>query len=166
MLCKNLRCNKIYIGNTQQEMKNRMGQHFGDVVKLVNKDEKSDSFAAHAANHFFKCEKKATVGLVRAMFKTRIIWKGNIISCMKSFGKRSCKLCMKERIAILEVLENHPGRLINSRSEVFGGCRHITRFHRYLNRPLEHPSTDDGLNPERVKFGYNGSFLNWWNDFF
>ena len=100
------------------------------------------------------------------MFKTRIIWKGNIISCMKSFGKRSCKLCMKERIAILEVLENHPGRLMNSRSEAFGGCRHVTRFHGHLNRPHEHPSTDDRLNPERVKFGYNGLFLNWWNDFF
>ena len=45
-------CNKIYIGNTQQELKNRMSQHFGDVVKLVNKEEKSDSFAAHPANHF------------------------------------------------------------------------------------------------------------------
>ena len=73
---------------------------------------------------------------------------------------------MKERMAILDVLENHPGKIMNSRSEIFGGCRHVTRFHRYLvNRPLEHPSTDDGSNPERVKFGYNGKFLNWWKEF-
>ena len=57
------------------------------------------------------------------MFKVEILWKGNIISCMKSFGKRNCKLCMKERMAILNMWDNEPEKLINSRSEIFGGCR-------------------------------------------
>ena len=83
--------------------------------------------------------------MARAMFGCKIIWRGNIISCMKSFGKRNCKLCMKERMAILEMIEKNPKKLINSRSELYGGCRHNTAFHRYdICSPVEHPSTDEG----------------------
>ena len=42
----------------------------------------------------------------------------NIISCMKSFNKRTCKLCMKERMAMLEMVENNPKQLIDSRPEI------------------------------------------------
>ena len=157
-------CDKVYIGNTQQQVKERMGQHYTDVKSLVNKGKKSDTFAAHGAEHYHELGRKASVGMARAMFKVEVLWKGNIISCMKSFGKRSCKLCMKERMAILNMWETEPEKLINSRSEIFGGCRHKTRFHRYQHRPTEQPSTDDGVNPERVMFGYNGKYANWWTN--
>ena len=157
-------CDKVYIGNTQQQVKERMGQHYTDVKSLVNTGKKSDTFAAHGAEHYHELGRKASVGMARAMFKVEVLWKGNIISCMKSFGKRSCKLCMKERMAILNMWETEPEKLINSRSEIFGGCRHKTRFHRYQHRPTEQPSTDDRVNPERVMFGYNSKYANWWTD--
>ena len=157
-------CNKCYIGNTQQEEKKRMGQHFGDVKRLVNKGTKSDSFAAHMAVHFQERNTRASVGMARAMVKMEILWKGNIISCMKSFGKRNCKLCMKERMEILNQSENYPNLMINSRSEIFGGCRHKPKFHRYHFKPIGQASTDDGVNPERVEYGYNGKYPNLWTN--
>ena len=92
--------------------------------------------------------KKASNSMVRAMVKMKIIWKGNIISCMKSFNKRTCKLCMKERMLILEGMEENPKKLINTRAEIYGGCKHKTAFHRFKNiyTPVEQSSTDDGIS--------------------
>jgi hypothetical protein len=48
-------CNPSYIGQTQQKLKDHMGQHLNDVKKLVTKGTKSDSFASHFAHH---CKKE------------------------------------------------------------------------------------------------------------
>ena len=89
-------CSMPYIGNTQQQLKARMDQHFGDVVKLVNKGDKSDSFASHFAKHFSDDKKDVKVKRkdVRSMVKMDILWQGNPISCMKTFGQLNCRLCM------------------------------------------------------------------------
>ena len=50
---------------------------------------------------------------------------------MKSFGKRTCVLCMKERLEILKRSKENPEQLINSRGEIYGACRHKTKFHRF-----------------------------------
>ena len=51
--------------------------------------------------------------------------------------------------------------MINSKSEIYGGCRHRTRFHRFtMNSPNE-LSTDDAVSAERVTESANGS-SNWW----
>jgi hypothetical protein len=63
-----------------------MGQHLNDVKKLVTKGTKSDSFASHFAQHCKK-ELKPTSDELRKMMKVKIVWQGNAISCMKSFGK-------------------------------------------------------------------------------
>ena len=149
VVCKTtcLKCDKIYIGNTQQHLKTRMTQHFGDVKRLVTRGVASDSFAAHFATHYNPGD-RATSATTRVMTKTEIIWKGDAISCMKSFGKLSCKLCMRERIAILKKARKEPDKLINSCGEIYGACRHKTKFHRCNQNTT--PSTDDGANPERV----------------
>jgi len=125
----------------------------------VNLGDKSDSFADHMANHF---EERgltaATCQMTKEMVKMKLLWQGNIISCMKSFGKRNCKLCMKERLAILRKSQKNPKKMINAKSEIYGGCRHKTKFHRFnLNSPIEQ-STDDAASAERVDFGCS----NWW----
>lgn len=71
---------KFYIGNTQQHLKTRLNQHFGDVCSLANKKVTSDSFARHFAA-FFE-EGKATRKLVRTGVTVEILWKGNPISLM------------------------------------------------------------------------------------
>ena len=45
-------CGKIYVGNTQQKLKTRMGQHFLETKNLANGNGKtSNSFAKHFAQH-------------------------------------------------------------------------------------------------------------------
>ena len=137
-----------YIGNTQQKLKERMNQHFSETARLVNDGVKSDSFVNHFASHFSGNDKDVTRQTIRKMVKMDIIWQGDAISCMKSFGHLSCQLCMAERLAILKKAKEEPDKLINSRLEIYGSCRHKTRFHRYTMNGLT--STDDGDNPERA----------------
>ena len=80
------KCECFYIGNTQQKMKNRQGQHLDDVKKLVTKGMHSDSFAAHFVGHCTSGVKPSNKEL-REMMKYQIIWQGNPISCMKTFQK-------------------------------------------------------------------------------
>ena len=51
----------------------------------------------------------------------------------RGFGKATCKLCMKERLSILRNLRTKQDSIINSRTELYGACRHKTKFHRYEN---------------------------------
>ena len=45
-------CDAIYIGNTQQTLKIRMGGHFSDLQRLLKSRQKSDSFDANSVQHF------------------------------------------------------------------------------------------------------------------
>ena len=149
-------CKSFYIGNTQQHLKKRMNQHFNDVRSMVNKDEPSDSFAKHFASHFPKGINISTKD-VRSKVTMSILWKGNPISCVKSFAKLKCSLCMKERLEILKALgDNSEKRLINSNNELYGACRHKSKFHMFTT--TTNSSTDDGLNPEKgIKFSVDHS---------
>ena len=114
---------------------------------MVKSGQKSDSFASHFAQHF---EPGETIKpcQVREIMQVEILWQGKPISCMKTFGKNSCSLCMRERCCILDAYNENPRKLINSKSETYGGCRHLTRFHRLVrNIP---PSTDEGAKIEKV----------------
>jgi len=55
---------------------------------------------------------------------------------------------MAESLAILKMAKEEPDKIINSRLEIYGSCRHETRFDRYTMNGLT--STDDGDNPERA----------------
>jgi hypothetical protein len=113
------------------KIKDRMGQHLNDVEKLVTKGTKSDSFASHFAQHCKK-EVKPTSDELRKMMKVKIVWQGNVISCMKSFGKLNCSLCMRERIEILRTIRQEEWKIMNNCNEIYGACRHKPRFHRFL----------------------------------
>ena len=63
-------------------------------------------------------------GLVQAQeLDISIMWKGNALSTMKTFGTRNCVLCAKERVAIVKHWWKDKKTLINSNTEIFGGCR-------------------------------------------
>ena len=156
-------CEKFYVGNTQQHLKKRMNQHFSETRSLVSKNLTSDTFAKHFATHFTKGEKIATKD-VRDKVSMDILWKGNPITCVKSFGKINCSLCMKERLLILKALGDKMDkkRLINSNNELYGACRHKPKFHRYTTY---NSSADEGqFSPERdtvstvVSPLYSGNF--------
>ena len=62
---------------------------------------------------------------------------------------------MKERLEILKFSDKNKNqnKLINTCGEIYGACRHKTRFHRYTMNNTT--STDDGVNPERVEVPVN-----------
>jgi hypothetical protein len=132
-----------------------MGQRLNDVKKLITQGIKSDSFASHFTNHCKK-ETKPTSNELHKMMKVKIIWQGNAISCMKSFGKLNCSLCMRKRIEILCMIHQEEWKIINHCNEIYGACWHKTRFHRFLieHTNVKNTSTDEGNKPEKV-YKYN-----------
>ena len=136
-------------------MKLLINQQLGEICKLVNTGQISDSFVKHfAQNHNTQRTKinknqtrvkerktKFTIGEARSKVKVVILWQGNEIYYNKSFRKLSCSLCTKEKISILKYARDNPNLIINTNSEFYGACRHKSKFHRYAATP--HPSTDD-----------------------
>ena len=129
-----------------------MTTHYPEARNLVNKGVSSDSFAKHFASHFEKNDNKKKEILISAnqiwkLGKIDILWQGNPISAMKTFGKLNCILCMNERLQLLKALKvdkmENTRKLINSSNELYGACRHKTKFHRY--QICETSSTDEGL---------------------
>ena len=121
---------KHCIGSTQNFIEERYKGHYQDVRKRVKEDEKSSSFANHFASCFPKGENIKS-GQVRDLIVVDVLWQGNIINCMKTFGARRCSLCMREKCFILDSHKKDKHKLINHRSEIFGGCRHQPLFHRF-----------------------------------
>jgi hypothetical protein len=139
---KCLMTNKIYLGNTQQHVKSRMQGHVQDVKRLVINDKASDSFASHFAALVPEgAEKKEVKNHVK--IKVDIIWQGDPISCVKTFGTKGCKLCAKERYAIIKLTRETPQLAINKCNEVYGACRHKPRFHRFDHTEHANTSTDE-----------------------
>ena len=143
-------CGKYYIGNTQRKVKERMSDHFRETKDLVNTGKASDSFAKHFSQHLYslkdrKENKQVTANDVRQITRVKVLWQGRAVSCMKTFGKVTCRLCMQERLEIHKALltekKNKTFQLINSAHELYGACRHKTRFHRFES--LQSPSADE-----------------------
>jgi len=110
---RNVRGGMHYIGNTQQKLKEPMNQHFSKIARLVNDGMKSDSFMNHFASHFTGNNKDVTRQMVQQMVKIMdIIWQGDAISCMKLFGRLSCKLCIAKCLAILKMAKENQTNLL------------------------------------------------------
>jgi hypothetical protein len=148
-------CDESYIGQTKQKLKDWMGQHLNDIKKLSTKGIKLDLFATHFTHHCKK-EVKPINDELRKMMKVKIFWQGNAISCMKSFGKLNCSLCMWERIEILCTIHQEECIIINHCNEIYGACRHKTRFYRFQKEHtnVKNTNTGEGNKPEKV-YKYN-----------
>jgi hypothetical protein len=148
-----LTTNKRYIGNTQQTTKTRIQGHVQDVKKLFSNGKKSDSFATHFATLVPEgTAKKEVKNFVKV--KVDILWQGDPLSCVKTFGTRGCKLCAKERYAIIKLTRENPKLAINKCNEVHGACRHLPRFHRFDHSEKSNASTDES---ERTKGSHRPS---------
>ena len=93
------------------------------------------------------------------MVEVDILWQGEAISCMKTFGKPSCRLCMQERLFIYKALRDEKKKklVINSANEMFGACRHKPNFHRF--NMLQNPSADEGQTSPEKSFS-EGNYTN------
>ena len=66
-----------------------MAQHFNDLQQLVPKGKASDSYAKHFARHFPPNKKPKPLDL-RNLSEHTILWQGNPLSLMKTFGTLNC----------------------------------------------------------------------------
>ena len=138
----------MYVENTQNTLKKRMGQYFQDVAQKVQHDKNSVTFAAHFAQHF---NQKPTPQKCREIMKFEILSKVNPIKLMKTWSKSSCTLCMKERLEIVSHSQRRYGKLINACSEIYGACCHNPRFHRFT----QHWWSSQGERVSRFSTYYN-----------
>ena len=109
-----------------------MNAHYAETRAQVNIGTLSDPFAKHFSSHFKEENKKVCAKDIRNITRVEILWQGNPISTMKTFGKFNCKICMNERLQILKASKSiDRDKLINSSHEIYGACRHKSKFHRY-----------------------------------
>ena len=106
-----------------------MEQHFQDVAQKIAHNENSEYFDAHFTKHFTQ---KPSPQQWREIISFGTLCTVNPIGSMKPWGKLSCTICMEERIEIINNSRRRNSRIINTCSEVYGACRHIPRFHRFI----------------------------------
>ena len=91
----------------------------------------------------------------RSTNNVEVIWQGNPISCVKTFKNLNCSLCTRERLEIYNAMKedkkNGSNLLINSLNELYGGCRHNPKFHRYCH--ICPDSADEAIAAEKLKNG-------------
>ena len=88
-----------------------MEQHFQDVAQKVTNNKNSESFAAHFAKHFTQ---KPSPQECREIMSFDIISTVNPICSMKTWGKFSCTLRIKERIEIIDNSQRRYSKIINA----------------------------------------------------
>ena len=121
-------CDAIYIGNTQQTFKKIMDGHFSDLLRLIKKGQKSDSFAAHFEQHFNTTTTRTDL---RKYMSFKVAKQINPIGAMKKFTKLNCNLFMDERSMILKKLRDKRFTIMNKNLEIYGACRHKTNFRKF-----------------------------------
>ena len=127
-------CDAIYIDNTHQTFKKRMGGHFSDLKRLLKNGQKSDSFAAHFVQHFNNTTSRTDL---RKCMTFKVLKQLKPICVMKTFTKPNCNICMQERLTVLKKLRDKRVTVMNKNLEIYGACRHKTTFYQFCL------STDD-----------------------
>ena len=125
-------------------------EHRKDIAYYIGKGKSKTTFGSHIG-HYFRQNRPTSASkpsdkMIGMAFKVDVLWQGNPISCMKSFKRYDCRLCMKEKFEIYKAQRDNPEKLINQNTELYGGCRHHPTFHRFLNN---NPGTDEADDAEK-----------------
>jgi hypothetical protein len=91
---------EYYIGATSQTLNKRVAGHLQDTRDLLRDGVRSSTLASHLAQ----------------------MWQrnSNLSTGSKTFGKLACKLCQKERVALLRHSWSDGANMLNNRSEIHG----------------------------------------------
>jgi hypothetical protein len=79
-------------------------------------------YARHFASIWPRGAAAPSPGMQQDLIECQILWQGNPISIIKTFGKSSCTLCNRERMEIVRLSQMIPDKLINSCSKIHGAC--------------------------------------------
>ena len=110
-----------------------MKSHYSDVQMWFSKSKHTDSFAKHFVRHFISQPK---AGQIREVCNLKILYTFNPFSFTRGARTFECRLCMGEKMEILDARKKNAKCLINKNSDIYGPCRHRTKFHRF-------PCTDE-----------------------
>ena len=135
----------VYIGSTHQHLKTRMQQHNKQAIRCHKTGTSATSFARYFGT-FFQNFEVLSPRLIRNSINYSILYQGNPLSVVQTFGTPNCRLCSKERIEILKRSRHKPQSLINKRQELYEACKHKPQFHRYK---VEEASTDETSNSRK-----------------
>ena len=106
----------------------------------------------YCAKHFTRFfNKKPTAGQIRSLCDFKVLQSISVFSFMKNIRSYSCRLCMAEKSCIVTAKKN--STLINSDSEIYGPCRHRSKFHRFLSTcdcTDEHGECEKGKCPNAM----------------
>ena len=91
-------------------------------------DKNSYPFAAHFTKRFTQIPSPQQY---HEIIYFDILSKVNTIGSMKTWGKSSCTLCIKERIEIIDNSQLRYIQIINACPEFYRACRHIPILHRF-----------------------------------
>ena len=69
------------------------------------------------------------VNKVRDMCQHEILYEGDPLKVVKTYGGNACRICMVERMEILKESCRNGRKLLNKRSKIFSTCRHNVHFH-------------------------------------
>ena len=89
---------------------------------------------SHCKNMSFDT-KKEMYTWIRSNWRVEIVYRGSVITNMKSAGTKNCNLCMQERIKLFYAFHKKKtpnNNLMNSRTEMYGKCTCKTRFLRLV----------------------------------
>ena len=133
----------MHWSNTTKKKK-RTQQHNNETRRMFRDGESYDSYS----RHFFKqFDHEPSPKQLRKITEHEMMWQGNPISVMKTFGTLHCTLCMKERCEIIKAKLEKNNQITNSCNEIHGACRHKPRFHRFVNKGS---SADEPSQGKRV----------------
>jgi hypothetical protein len=115
--------------------KDRMAGHFALLSKYMRKHKDSSSLVKHLAqkDHWPELAQGeiTTPKQLRAKLIFNVVYQGNPISAVRSFGTNRCKICMKEQIEILKHSFDPTVKLMNSRLEIHSSYLHKPEFRRF-----------------------------------
>ena len=66
-----------------------------------------------------------------------ILYEGNPLKMVKTYGSNKCILCMEERLAIFKESCRNKKKIINKRDEIYTTCNHNVYFHHYSKNTEE-----------------------------
>jgi hypothetical protein len=82
-----------------------------------------DSYGIHFTGIWPRGAAAPLPGMQWDLIKCDILWKGNPISVVKTFGKTTYNLCNRERMEIVKLSRSTHDILINSCLEIHDTCR-------------------------------------------
>ena len=125
---------KFHIGATQNYVKNRFTQHYCSVKTMLETGESSTRFSSHFAKCYqeeYGPDARYDVNKMRNLCIHEIIYEGNAISVVKTYGTQKCRVCAEEKFAIWEENCRNFCFILNKRKEIYGACAHNVHFHHF-----------------------------------